>query len=80
MAKRLKPLGTTRLGTTPTPDGVGFLVSRVVLVAVPRLSTLCLVVSLNELEHAAGMIILLSHPQFINFISFSLSFLESMVP
>ena len=47
MAKRLKPLGTTRLGTTPAPDGVGFLVSRVVLVAVPRLSALCLVVSLN---------------------------------
>ena len=47
MAKRLKPLGTTRLGTTPTPDGVGFLVSRVVLVAVPRLSVLCFEVSLN---------------------------------
>ena len=47
MAKRLKPLGTTRLGTTPTPDGVGFLVSRFALVAVPRLSVLCLVVSLN---------------------------------
>ena len=32
---------------TPTPDGVGFLVSRIVLVAVPRLSVLCLEVSLN---------------------------------
>ena len=47
MTKHLKPLGTARLGTTPAPDGVGFLVSRFVLVAVPRLSVLCLVVSLN---------------------------------
>ena len=33
---------------------VGFLVSRVVLVAVPRLSALCLVVSLNV--HAVGVV------------------------
>ena len=32
---------------TPTPDGVGFLVSRIVIVAVPRLSVLCFEVSLN---------------------------------
>ena len=47
MAKRWKPLGTTRLGMTPTPDGVGLLVSRVVIVAVPRLGVLCFEVSLN---------------------------------
>ena len=51
MAKRLKPLGTTRLGTTPAPDGVGLLVSRIVLVAVPRLSVLCCSVSLNDIDN-----------------------------
>ena len=34
----LVPLGTTRLGATPAPNGVGFLVNdRVGLLAVPRM-------------------------------------------
>ena len=42
MTNGLVPLGTTRLGITPTPNGVGFLVSdRVGRLAVPRLCSVC---------------------------------------